>query len=47
MVKPPFTKTVRWIVGGSKNTFDPDIFINAMSERFEFTLVHVPAMKFR
>ena len=43
----PFAKAVRWMIRGRKNTFDPDIFVNAMRERFKFTLMHVPAMKFR
>jgi hypothetical protein len=43
----PFAKTVRRMIRGGENTFDPDIFVNTMRERFKFTLVHVPAMKFR
>lgn len=35
------------MVRGRKNTFDPDILVNAVRERFKLTLVHVPAMKFR
>jgi len=43
----PFTKAVRWMVRGCENTFDTDIFVDAVRERLKLTLVHIPAMKFR
>ena len=35
------------MVRGCENTFDPDIFVDSVRERFKFTLMHVPAVKFR
>jgi hypothetical protein len=43
----PFTKTVLRMVRGCENTFNPDIFVNTVRERFELPLVHVTAVKLR